>query len=471
MAPPNHDGRPPVAAGGAGRRVAMVVGACVALAGLSLLLPMALSYDPWAWLLWGREILHLDLSTRGGPSFKPLPVAFTTLLGVFGGAAPYLWLVVVRSAALLALVMAFRLATRLVGGGWPGRLAGGLAVVGLALATEFFRTTAMGTSEPLLLALTLVVGDRQPDGHHRQAMVAGYLVGLLRPETWPFLGLYALWLLRLDRSSWRLLVPLAVSVPVLWLGPEYWGSGNALRASARAHRPDHGTYASLAHPVAAAAHDAVRSVTVPVLVGGALALLLAALRGRRDIRPVVLFMGAAAIIWSGIVVAQVASGYAGTPRYFMGAAGLLAVLGGVGWGLLARTMGRPPLAWAVTLAATIGVSALARSPIDGITDTAPSIGRTAQLQNRLPTVIAHAGGAARVRSCGTTSTGAFQVSLLAWQLEATIHRVRSRPRRVGYIFDAATESGTFASPPRRGRRVASDRDWRVFETGCRGRTS
>jgi hypothetical protein len=31
---------------------------CLALAGLSLLLPSEPSYDPFAWLVWGREILH-----------------------------------------------------------------------------------------------------------------------------------------------------------------------------------------------------------------------------------------------------------------------------------------------------------------------------------------------------------------------------------------------------------------------------
>ena len=35
----------------------------LALAALSMLGPFAPTYDPWAWIIWGREILHLDLST------------------------------------------------------------------------------------------------------------------------------------------------------------------------------------------------------------------------------------------------------------------------------------------------------------------------------------------------------------------------------------------------------------------------
>ena len=62
-----------------------------ALAALSLLLPFALVYDPWAWLVWGREITGLELDTGSGPSWKPLPVIATTLAAPAGGAAPELW--------------------------------------------------------------------------------------------------------------------------------------------------------------------------------------------------------------------------------------------------------------------------------------------------------------------------------------------------------------------------------------------
>jgi hypothetical protein len=53
---------------------------CLALAALSAaVLPTVPSYDPWSWIVWGREIVnpHLGFSTGGGPSWKPLPVRFT----------------------------------------------------------------------------------------------------------------------------------------------------------------------------------------------------------------------------------------------------------------------------------------------------------------------------------------------------------------------------------------------------------
>ena len=64
------------------------------VAAISLVTPSTPTYDPWAWIMWGREIAHLDLVTEGGPSWKPLPILFTIPFSVFGDdMAPYLWLV------------------------------------------------------------------------------------------------------------------------------------------------------------------------------------------------------------------------------------------------------------------------------------------------------------------------------------------------------------------------------------------
>src|SRR3712207_7297874 len=58
---------------------AAIVLASLVLGGLSLLLPSSPTYDPMAWIIWGREITELDLLTTDGPSWKPLPVLLTTL--------------------------------------------------------------------------------------------------------------------------------------------------------------------------------------------------------------------------------------------------------------------------------------------------------------------------------------------------------------------------------------------------------
>ncbi len=68
---------------------ALLVIAAVAAASLLAFRP-APGYDPWTWLLWGREVAGGGLSTVGGPAFKPLPVAICALLAPLGGAAPWL---------------------------------------------------------------------------------------------------------------------------------------------------------------------------------------------------------------------------------------------------------------------------------------------------------------------------------------------------------------------------------------------
>ena len=122
----------------------LVVVGCLALAALSLLAPSAPTYDPWSWIIWGREVVHLDLSTVGGPSWKPLPVLFTAPFALLGNsAAPALWLVIARAGALLALVMAFRLARRLAGEPW-GIGAGLVAALALVTSTGFIRDCLAG---------------------------------------------------------------------------------------------------------------------------------------------------------------------------------------------------------------------------------------------------------------------------------------------------------------------------------------
>ena len=103
--------------------LAVAVLVCLALAGGSLLLPSGLTYDPYQWMIWGRELAHLQLDTTGsGTSWKPLPALIAALLSPLGRAQPDAWLVITRAGGLFAAFMALRLAVRLAGDGrwrWP----------------------------------------------------------------------------------------------------------------------------------------------------------------------------------------------------------------------------------------------------------------------------------------------------------------------------------------------------------------
>ena len=178
-----------------GTQMALIIAGCLAISALTLIYPSTPTYDPWAWILWGREIAHLDLVTEGGPSWKPFPMFFTVPFSFFGqDLAPYLWLWVARAGGLFGCVMAYRVAYRLSGGRIYGVLAGVSAFAALLSSNKYVRDAALGNSEPILAAVVLWAFERHLDGRRDHALYLGVAAALLRPEAWPFLALYGLWL-------------------------------------------------------------------------------------------------------------------------------------------------------------------------------------------------------------------------------------------------------------------------------------
>src|SRR4051794_38970833 len=244
----------------------LLVLGCLALAALSLLLPSVPTYDPWAWIIWGREIAQGDLVTTTGPSWKPLPVIFTTPFSFAGDdGAPLLWLVVARAGGILAFAMAFRLGKRLA-----GPVAGLIAAGSLVLADEFIRNFFRGNSEGILVALCLWAVERHLDGRRRDAFLLGIGAALLRPEVWPFIALYGLYLLISDRklSTFLLVGGGGLSLLILWFVPEYIGSGDFLRAANRARQPNPDSAAFAAHPFVEVFNRSASVLSLPVYVGG-----------------------------------------------------------------------------------------------------------------------------------------------------------------------------------------------------------
>src|SRR3954452_12005034 len=129
---------------------------CLALAIASLALPSGPTYAPYAWLIWGRALVHLDLvTTGGGTSWKPLPAFIDALLTPLGGgAAADGWLVIARAGALFALVLAFRLAWRLA----PSRhrVAGACGAATLLVTREWVRRNGVGDAGGLMTAFGLL---------------------------------------------------------------------------------------------------------------------------------------------------------------------------------------------------------------------------------------------------------------------------------------------------------------------------
>lgn len=410
----------------------------VVVAGLSLLLPSAPTYDPWAWIIWGREITELDLDTVYGPSWKPLPVLFTTLFTPFGDAAPLLWVVVARAGALLGLLLAFRVAYRLAGGGLPGAAGGLAALLALALSGGWVRNGLMANSEGLLVALVLWAVDRHLDGRYRQALVLGFAGALLRPEIWPFLGAYGVWLWLRDRPARPLVAGLALLVPALWFLPELWGSGDPLRASSRARTPDLGTVAFADRPALDVTEGALGLLPLAVLAGAAIALAIVGFR-RGRLNDVLLVLGLGGIGWIAIIAVMTEAGYAGNPRYAVLAAAVFCVLAGVAvaWAVRFVAARAGPLAGGAAALVLIGGSlALAGDELRAVDRALEENRSQAVLADTLPGAIGEAGGREELVACGKPYTGKYRVPLLAWHLGLHIREVTVIPELPAVLYYA-----------------------------------
>ena len=330
----------------------LVIAAVLGIAAASLLVPAAPGYDAWSWLLWGREVAHLELSTVDGPAFKPLTVAITTVLALAGGAAPQLWLLVARAAAAAAVVLAFAAARDLAGGSRP---AGLVAAAGVALTDGFLLRAATGDSEPLLLALGLAALLRARAGRPGQALALGALAALVRVEVWPFLAVYAAWCACRDPRLRAPVVAGAVVVPALWFGPEWLGSGELWRSGGRAlfptpaRRPWPTSRAGIAPARRRPAVLAGRAAAPPpwraraslaqrarAAAGPPSTAAPAAAAARPPAAPTsappaaALLPAAAGLAWLLLVALMAEAGFSGEERYAMPGAAAIAVSGGVG---------------------------------------------------------------------------------------------------------------------------------------------
>jgi len=431
--------------------------AAVALAGLSLLVVApAPSYDPWAWLLWGRELAGGALDTREGPAFKPLPVALCALLAPLGGAAPVVWVALVRVAAVFALWFAFRLGWRLAGGSvWAGLL----AAAGVALCGRFIAYAAAGAEPALLLALVLGGAEAWRAGRPRVALACALGCGLVRVETWPFLLAGGAWLWRSRREYRPALAAAAALIPAAWFLPELAGSGDVLRSGARARLPNPGQPALAAVPAAASAAEAAALLLWPLWIGLA-AVGVAARRdpaARRALLP-----AAAGLGWVAVVAAMAQAGFSGEPRYALPGVALIAVSGAAGLVLAAR---RSPWPLAATALATLLLAVPVGSRATDLGDLRASQAYQWQLASELGDVVRAAGGRGGVLACGRPYVGPYRGPLMAYRLGVVKAAVEpdDAPHPPAVVFRSALTRTAEPAPaaPAGARTVARSPLWRV----------
>jgi hypothetical protein len=409
--------------------VLIIVG-CLAVSALTLLFPSTPTYDPWAWILWGHEIAHLDLVTEGGPSWKPLPIFFTVPFSFFGqDLAPYLWLWVARAGGLLGCVMAYRMAFRLAGGRWYGVAAGLSAFAALLSSNKYVRDAALGNSEPMLAAVVLWAFERHLDGRRDHALYLGVAAALLRPEAWPFLGLYGLWLWFYEPELRKRLVFFAVFIPACWFLPEWWGADDPFRAGARANAPNPGSAAFAAHPAWELFKRFAESTVAPVELGTLIAVGVAGVAWvRRREQGAVLALAALGFSWFALVAVMTEAGFAGNQRYLMVTTAAVSVLGGVGAvrvlqgveSLGTRRLGSPRAGTRLAVGALVAGLLIASPTIVAKADNTGrvqgGIEHEAFLWHDLKALIDANGGKERLLACGGVFSGPFQTQMVAYEL-------------------------------------------------------
>ncbi len=523
-----------------GRWYLWLAGVALVIGALSLLIPSTPSYDPWAWLVWGREIIHINLHTTGGPSWKPLPVLFTTVFAVFGKAQPDLWLVIARAGAVMSVVMVFRLAWRLtadLAANTPPQTAAfrRLAVIGPLLAgliaagslinsSGFISNNALGYSEGLAVALSLIAVDSYLDGAPRRAFVIGFFAALDRPELWFVWGPYGLYLFWRDPGARKLVVAMFALIPVLWFLPELWGSGHLLRGVTRAQHPRSNSAAFAKCPVCTVFRkEAWPAVWDRVKIPGVIALFVAAVGlwrtreawWKRHVadpgvraRAWLLGLGVFGFAWWLGVAIETQAGFSGNNRYLVLGTAPVAIAGGVAWGWFTRALadgfrrvsarggeaGRfgevrftIPAAAAVAVVLFLALPSWIGKGIVSLPRTHHALVYQAHLRSDLTAAVAKAGGADALLRCGPVMTEGFQVPMVAWTLGVHTLRVEAEPSELAgppwpaVIFQARAQSNATLLPTpqqiiawehagARYKLVAHVRTFRVFST-CAGKVT
>jgi hypothetical protein len=397
----------------------IVIACCLLIGAATVLLAPALGYDAWAWMVWARELTELSLDTTGGPSWKPLPVLVSAPFAWIDGLAPFLWLALVRGAALYAIWLAGRCAARLAG--TPAAAAAfAVAAFGLLVSTDLPRTALYGSSEPLLVAF--VLGAVLLHLRDRQLMALSLLAlaGLIRPELWLLTLIYGLWCAhRLGRRH-GLIAALVVVPPLIWVIFDWAGSGGLAQGAATAQGQTPTSAARAAIPALEVFSRLGDSVIAPVLLLALAALVFAWRQRNRE----VLLLALLVIGWVAVVAVMAQLGFTGARRYLAGPAALSCVLAGVraGW-LIAAAPART-----VKYAATAAIALLFLGFGIFVLRTDARLLSVARLDaeqsDQLSGAISATGGRDAIVAVGRPAINPYEQTGLAWKLDLPLRDVQ-----------------------------------------------
>ncbi|HET9720905.1 MAG TPA: hypothetical protein VFP55_12570 [Solirubrobacteraceae bacterium] len=459
----------------------------LALGAITLLIPSTDSYDPWCWLVWGREIIHGSLHTQGGASWKPLPVVFTTIFALFGKAQPFLWLIVARAGFVVTVLMSGKLAARLTrwlapevsprpwaertfterfASAGPPTLAALIALFSVTLSGGWLSNSTLGYSEALAVAFLLIGFERHMDGHYRQAFACGLAAALDRPEIWAFWGPYGLWLMWRDKQARALVIGCAVLTLVLWFVPQKLGGGSFFSGVARATHPRANSDAFASFPFwaefKAAWTEAIFRVKVSAIftIVAGLGAIVYHLRTRHrplarvrftplQLKGIILAVvcGAFGYCWWVLIALETQAGFSGNSRYLTIGAAMVDIAGGIGYGACALLLAQLPRLWvseqrqrlAIAQRVALGTAVFAAfflafpnfvaSNYINLSVFHGAINYQATLRRDVSNFIARHGGPRGLQSCGAGNimVEGFQVPMVAWYMNERTFNILDQP--------------------------------------------
>jgi hypothetical protein len=347
-----------------------------------------------------------------------------------------------------------------------------LAAAALVLIPDsearLFRLLAEAHTGPLEAALALWWIELHLDDRTTGALAAGVALALLRPEAWPFLLVYGVWLWRKRPQARRLLVGSVVIVPLLWFGGDWWGSGSPWNGSSEAQ-----VYRDAIATRAGRALSRVGDVViVPVWVAAIGGVVTA---WRRRERPLLVIAGSGAA-WAALVVAMSAVlGYAALSRFLIPTAAIACVLAGIGVVRAVRAVPAGPIRSLAMAAMVVLTVPFAWPRLAELGDAVREIPARAELEHDLDTAIGRAGGTDVVLSCGRVAidnSGAANGArpALAWKLDLPMSRVARRLGERGGVMFARVggkdDAALVGAPATTARPLARTEHWAVYAVGC-----
>jgi hypothetical protein len=410
------------------------------------------SFDAYGWLTWGERTWHGGLDTNAAPSWKPLPYVFNVIYALAGHHAELrLWMTTSAAVGLAGVVFAGRLAYRLTapasGRAWAGWVAAALAGFALLLLRDelgygYLHYVLSSQSDPMIVTFVLAAVDLAWTGRPRAAFACVLLASLGRPEAWPLLALFSLWLWR-DRPATRWLVAAGwVALAALWFGIPALSARTPFVSAANAL--DSGRAPSGDRVTAVIARFGDLQCWA-VYVAAALCVAVAATRqwvspaaAARD--RVTLALAGGIVVWVGIEIAFGVHGWPALGRYMFEPAAAATVLAGAFAGRALTTDWRaiasrvtetdvrpgPATAAAGPVLVVLLIAAIVPFVVSGVRDERSDLteqhARTAEIE-ALPGVVGRFGGAARLRSCGEPLTRLQYQSALAFALGDNVSQV------------------------------------------------